>query len=109
MISPLRLQAGNILLPETQVRPSRDKNKETYHVKEPQHMHTNTILQRYSLFSAKVPLFGPLLPPQLNREETLSEETQSEFDAKKTVNVSDIHLIWRTQTDEDSYKLHTHF
>ena len=33
------------------------------------------IVQRYSLFRVKVPLFVTILPPQLKRE-TLSEETQ---------------------------------
>ena len=46
------------------------------------------IFQRYSLFSAKVPLFVTILPPAAQQG-----NTKREFDAKKTVNVSDIHLI----------------
>ena len=43
------------------------------------------IFQRYSLFSAKVPLFVTILPPQLNRE-TLSKEF-----VLKTLTLEDSH------------------
>ena len=51
------------------------------------------IFQRYSLFSAKVPLFVTILPPAAQQGNTVRGNTKREFDAKKTVNVSDIHLI----------------
>ena len=56
------------------------------------------ISQCYSLFSTKVFLL-------LYFYQSSTRNTKREFDAKKTVNVADSHLIWLTQSAEASHLL----
>ena len=50
-----------------------------------------------------------LVPKSQLNKQMLFENTQRLFDAKKTLNVSDIHLIWLTQTAKASYNLYIYF